>query len=225
MPHWIAYPRPYRFELSSWWLNCNWRFYKNISKVLYTMERCASKNLFRKCTKCSPRGGKIQKISRGESPRLPPLLLHTIVWSLFVDCSLPTDNFLKKPQASNECWWAFGMVVYVNVMWWFKFQSFCKQINMNYCNKQFYFVTFGENWKLWIKSANANSDTRRAIRKLGAQKSGNFLSRLRNLQTFQSGVSQIIYLNLSFLVHTKCQKKIVSEHFFSFVMNHAHFSF
>jgi hypothetical protein len=60
---------------------------------------------------------------------------------------------------------------------------------MNYCNKQFYFVTFGENWKLWIKTAHANSDTRRADSKTRCAKIRKILI-LVNLQTFQSGPSQ-----------------------------------
>jgi hypothetical protein len=57
---------------------------------------------------------------------------------------------------------------------------------MNYCNKQFCFVTFGENWKLWIKTAHANSDTRHADSKTRRAK---IWSRSCNLQTFQSGLS------------------------------------
>jgi hypothetical protein len=47
--------------------------------------------------------GKIQTFSGGESPQTPPLLLHTIEWSLLVDCP-PPDKFLKKALPSNECW-------------------------------------------------------------------------------------------------------------------------
>jgi hypothetical protein len=78
-----------------------------------------------------------------------PLLLRTLVWSLFVDCFLPTDKFLKKALASNECWLAFRMLVSV------PYGGVCEcdvtileKLNfavINNCNKQLYFVTFGEN--------------------------------------------------------------------------------
>ena len=60
--------------------------------------------------------GKIQKFSGGESPQTP-LLLHTIVWSLLVDCPPPPPHgqILKKGPAKQRMLVSVCMV-YVNVI-------------------------------------------------------------------------------------------------------------